>query len=70
MYKMKAFSIKTLSKIDAEAIKYGSKKWINEKHLESAVGYKNSVGNKTQYYSDKFTRTRCEICRNCGSFDN
>ena len=37
------------------------KKWINEKHLEKALGYKNLVGNKTQYHSDKFKKRRYEI---------
>ena len=35
------------------SIKYNDKKWINKKHLETAHGYKNLVGNKTQYYFDK-----------------
>ena len=51
MYKMKQFSIKTWSKIGVELIKYNGKQWINEKHLEIALSYKNLV-NKTQYYSD------------------
>ena len=37
------------------------KKWINEKHLEKALGYKNLVGNKTQYHADKFKKRRYEI---------
>ena len=57
---MKPFSIKTQSKIGVEVIKYG-KKWINEKHLETALSYKNLVGNKTQYYSHKFKKRRYEI---------
>ena len=54
MYKMLTFSIKTWNKIGVEVIKYNDKKWINEKNLETALGYKSLVGNKTQYYSDKF----------------
>ena len=38
MYKMKSFSIKTGNNNGVEAIKYDSKKWINEKHLETALG--------------------------------
>ena len=61
MYKMKSFSIKTWSKIGVEVIKYDGKKWINEKHLETALGYNNLVSNKTQYYSDEFKKRRYEI---------
>ena len=50
-----------------EAIKYNDKKWINEKHLETALGYKNLVSNKTQYYSDKFKKGRHEI-QDCEDF--
>ena len=66
MYKMKSSSIKTWSKIEVEAIKHNSKKWINEKHLEVALRYKNLV-NKTQYYSDELKKRRCEIqdCEHC-----
>ena len=69
MYKMLAFSIKTWSKIGAEVIKYNNKKWVNEKHLERALGYKNLVGNKTQYYSDEFKKRRCEI-QDCEDFQS
>ena len=58
MHKMLTYSIKTWRKIGTEAIKYNDKKWINEKHLEKALGYKNLVGNKTQYYSDKFLKKK------------
>ena len=61
MYKMKSFSIKIWNNNGIEAIKYDGKKWINEKHLETALGYKTLVGNKSQYYSDKFKKRRCEI---------
>ena len=39
-------------------------KW---KNLEKALGYKNLVGNKTQYYSDKFKKKRHEI-QDCEDF--
>ena len=67
MYKMCTYSIKTWKKNDVEAIKHNSKKWINERHLEKALGYKNLAGNKTQYYSDEFKKRRCEIqdCEDC-----
>ena len=61
MYKMLTYSIKTCRKIGVEAIKYNDKKLINEKHLETAPGYKNLVRNKTQYYSDKFKKRKHEI---------
>ena len=54
---MKSFSIKTLSKIGVEIIKHNGKKWINEKYLEIALGYKNLV-NKTQYYSDELKKKK------------
>ena len=66
MCKMKSFSLKTWSKIDVEAIKHNGKKWINEKHLEIAIGYKNLV-NKTRYYSDELKKRRCEI-QDCEDF--
>ena len=56
MYKMLTYSIKTQKKNGVEAIRYNDKKWINEKHLEKALGYKNLVSNKTQYYSDEFKK--------------
>ena len=59
---MLTFNIKTWSKIGGvEVIKYNHKKWINEKRLETALGYKNLVGNKTQYYSDESKKRRWEI---------
>ena len=64
---MLTFSIKTWSKIAVEVIKYNHKKWINEKDLETALGYKNLVGNKTQYYSDEFKKRRCKI-QDCEDF--
>ena len=54
---MKSFSIKTWSKIGVEIIKHNGKKWINEKYLEIALGYKNLV-NKTQYYSDELKKKK------------
>ena len=53
---MHTFRINTWSKIDVEAIKHNGEKWINEKHLENAVGYKNLARNKIQYYSDEFEK--------------
>ena len=54
MYKMKSCSIKTWNNNGVKAIKYDGKKWITEKHLETALGYKNLASNKTKFYSDKF----------------
>ena len=56
MYKMKSFSINTWKKIGVKVIKCNDKKWINEKNLEAALGYKNLVSNKTQYYSDELRK--------------
>ena len=53
---MLTYSIKTRNKIGVEVIKYNDKKWKNEKNLETALGYKNLVGNKTRYYSDKYKK--------------
>ena len=38
---MKSFSINTWSEIGVEVVKYNGKKWIIEKNLETALGYKN-----------------------------
>ena len=65
---MLTYSIKTWRKIGAEEIKYNDRKWINEKHLETALRYKNLVGNKTQYHSDKFKKRRHEI-QDCENFE-
>ena len=67
MYNMKSFSIKIWDKNGVEAIKYDGKKWINEKHLETALGYKNLTSNKTRYYSDEFKKRRSEI-QDCEDF--
>ena len=54
VYKMLTYSTKTWGEIGVEVIKYNGKKWINEKNLETALGNKNLVGNKTQCHSDKY----------------
>ena len=61
MYKLLTFSIKTQSKIGIEVINSNGKKWINEKHFETALGYKNLVGSKTQFYSQEFKKRRHKI---------
>ena len=43
------------------------KKWISEKHLETALGYKNLVSNNTWYYSDEFKKRRYDI-QDCEDF--
>ena len=68
MYKMYTFRINTWRTIDVEAIRYNGKKWINEKDLEKALGCKNVAGDKTQYYSDEFTKRRYEI-QECEDFE-
>ena len=53
---MYTFSINTWNTIDVEAINHDGKKWINDKHLEQTVGYKNLASNKNQYYFDELKR--------------
>ena len=68
MHKMLTYSIKTWKNIiGVEVIKYNGKKWINEKHLETALGCKNLAGNKTLYYSNEFPKRRDEI-QDCEDF--
>ena len=58
MYRIHTFSIKTWSKINVEGIKHNDKKWINEKHLDKAVHYKNLASYKTQCYPDKLKKKK------------
>ena len=68
MYKMLTYSIKIwINIVCVEVIKYNDKKRINEKNLETALGCKNLVGNKTRYYSDEFTKRRDEV-QDCEDF--
>ena len=68
MYKMLTYSIKTWKNtVGVKVIKYNDKKWINEKNLKTALGCKNLVGNKTQYYSEEFEKRRYEI-QDCEDF--
>ena len=64
---MKSFSIKIWNNNGVEVIKYGGKKWINEKHLETVLGYTKLASNKTQFYSDEFKKRRCET-QDCEDF--
>ena len=52
---------------DIEAIKYNVKKWINEKDLKKALGYKHLAGSKTQCYSSEFKKRGYEI-QGCEDF--
>ena len=45
-------------KNDVEAIEYSAKIWINQSHLQEKLDIAN-ISNRTQYYSDKFTKMRC-----------
>ena len=65
--KLKSFSIKTGSKIGVEAIEHNYKNWLNQKNLETALGYKNLVSSKTRYYFDEFKKGRYEI-QDCEHF--
>ena len=67
MYKMLTCSIKTWRKIGVDVIKYNNKKWINENNLETVLGYKNLVSNKTEYYSDEYKKRRHEL-QDCEDF--
>ena len=68
MYKTLTYSIKTWKNIvGVEVIMCTSKKWINEKNLETALGCKNLASNKTWYYSNKFRKRRDEI-QDCEDF--
>ena len=51
--------MKTWSNNGVEAIKYDGKQWINEKHLETALGCKYLTSDKTQFYSDELKKRRC-----------
>ena len=66
MYKTNTFSIKHGGN-DIEAIKYNGKKWINEKDLKKALGYKHFAGIKNQCYSSEFKKRRYEI-QDCEDF--
>ena len=46
-YKMKLFSIKTWDINGVEALKHDGKEWVNETHLETALGFKNVASKKT-----------------------
>ena len=63
---MESFSIRIWNKTGVEVIKHNGRELINEKHLETALGYKNVV-NKIQYYSDEFKKRRYEI-QDCEDF--
>ena len=63
---MESFSVRIWNKTGVEVIKHNGRELINEKHLETALGYKNVV-NKIQYYSDEFKKRRYEI-QDCEDF--
>ena len=44
---MKLFSIKTWDINGVEALKHDGKEWVNETHLETALGFKNVASKKT-----------------------
>ena len=68
MYKMLTYSITIWINIArVEVIKYNGKKWINENNLETALGCKNLVVNKTRYYYNEFRKRRDEI-QDCEDF--
>ena len=61
IYKMDSFALFTVNtwrKNDVEAIEYSAKIWINQSHLQEKLDIAN-ISNRTQYYSDKFTKMRC-----------
>ena len=63
VYKMDSFAVFTANvwtKSNVEVIEYGGKIWINQGHLQEKLGIVN-IADRTQYYSDEFKKTRCEI---------
>ena len=63
MYKMDPFPLftaKAWRKTGVDAIEYGGEIWINQGHLEEKLDLSN-ISDRTQYYSDKLTKIRCEI---------
>ena len=61
MYKKYTLIVNKWKQNNIEAVNYNGKQWINEKHLEKALGCKNLAGNKTQCYSSKLKKRRYEI---------
>ena len=69
MYKINSFALFTANawrKNEVEVIEYGSEIWINQRHLQKKLGIAN-IGDRTQHYSDKFKKMRCEI-QECGKY--
>ena len=55
-----------MEKNGVEVIKYGDKIWINQWHLQKKLDITN-IADRTQYYSSKCKKMRCEI-RECGKY--
>ena len=55
-----------MEKNDVEVIEYGGEIWINQKHLEKKLDIVN-IADRTQYYSSKLKKMRCEI-QECGKY--
>ena len=56
MYKMNSFALFTANtwrKNDVEVVEYGGEIWISQRHLQKTLAIAN-IGDRTQYYSDKF----------------
>ena len=69
MYKMYSFALFTANswrKNDVEVIEYSGKISTNQGHLQEKLGIAN-IANRTQHYSDKFKKMRCEI-QVCGKY--
>ena len=70
MYKMSdsfaLFTAKAWKKSDVEVKQYGSNMSINQSHLQGKLGIAN-ITDRTQYYSDKLKKMRCEI-QECGKY--
>ena len=63
MYKMNTFTLftaKTWRKNGVEPKEYGGEIWINQGHLQKKLGIAN-IAYRTQYYSSKCKKMRCEI---------
>ena len=69
MYKMNTFVLFTVEawkKNGVEAKEYGGEIWINQGHLQEKLDIAN-IADRTQYYSSKLKKMRCEI-QECGKY--
>ena len=65
-YPFASFTAQVWRKNDVEAMEYGGEIWINQGHLQEKLDL-SSISDRTQYYSNKFKKMRCEI-QECGNY--